>query len=46
MGVSAPFGDQQSAGFTPLVPARTWPGAIRAGESARVGRAPRREQRR
>jgi type IV secretion system protein VirD4 len=28
-----PFGYQQSAGFTPLVPARTWPGAIRAGEA-------------
>jgi type IV secretion system protein VirD4 len=28
-----PFGDQASAGFTPLVPARTWPGAIRAGEA-------------
>jgi type IV secretion system protein VirD4 len=28
-----PFGDQESAGFTPLVPARTWPGAIRAGEA-------------
>ena len=28
-----PFGDQRSAGFTPLMPARTWPGAIRAGEA-------------
>ncbi len=28
-----PFGDQASAGFTPLVPARTWAGAIRAGEA-------------
>ncbi|MGO9760095.1 MAG: type IV secretory system conjugative DNA transfer family protein [Solirubrobacteraceae bacterium] len=28
-----PFGDRSSAGFTPLVPARTWPGAIRAGEA-------------
>lgn len=28
-----PFGDRASAGFTPLVPARTWPGAIRAGEA-------------
>jgi type IV secretion system protein VirD4 len=28
-----PFGDRRSAGFTPLVPARTWPGAIRAGEA-------------
>jgi type IV secretion system protein VirD4 len=28
-----PFGDEESAGFTPLVPARTWPGAIRAGEA-------------
>jgi type IV secretion system protein VirD4 len=28
-----PFGDPASAGFTPLVPARTWPGAIRAGEA-------------
>ena len=28
-----PFGDPRSAGFTPLVPARTWPGAIRAGEA-------------
>ena len=28
-----PFGDQSSAGFTPLVPARTWPGAIRASEA-------------
>jgi type IV secretion system protein VirD4 len=28
-----PFGDQDSAGFTPLVPARTWSGAIRAGEA-------------
>ncbi|MCW3033341.1 MAG: Type secretory pathway VirD4 protein-like protein [Solirubrobacterales bacterium] len=28
-----PFGDERSAGFTPLVPARTWPGAIRTGEA-------------
>jgi type IV secretory pathway TraG/TraD family ATPase VirD4 len=28
-----PFGDPTSAGFTPLVPARSWPGAIRAGEA-------------
>ena len=28
-----PFGDRGSAGFTPLVPARAWPGAIRAGEA-------------
>jgi type IV secretion system protein VirD4 len=28
-----PFGDRASAGFTPLVPARTWTGAIRAGEA-------------
>jgi type IV secretion system protein VirD4 len=28
-----PFGDEESAGFTPLVPAMTWPGAIRAGEA-------------
>jgi type IV secretory pathway TraG/TraD family ATPase VirD4 len=28
-----PFGDDESAGFTPLVPAATWPGAIRAGEA-------------
>jgi type IV secretion system protein VirD4 len=28
-----PFGDEESAGFTPLVPARTWAGAIRAGEA-------------
>ncbi len=28
-----PFGDRASAGFTPLVPARSWPGAIRAGEA-------------
>jgi type IV secretory pathway TraG/TraD family ATPase VirD4 len=28
-----PFGDEASAGFTPLVPARTWAGAIRAGEA-------------
>jgi type IV secretion system protein VirD4 len=28
-----PFGDRRSAGFTPLVPARAWPGAIRAGEA-------------
>jgi type IV secretory pathway TraG/TraD family ATPase VirD4 len=28
-----PFGDEDSAGFTPLIPARAWPGAIRAGEA-------------
>jgi type IV secretory pathway TraG/TraD family ATPase VirD4 len=28
-----PFGDRTSAGFTPLIPARSWPGAIRAGEA-------------
>ncbi len=28
-----PFGESGSAGFTPLVPARSWPGAIRAGEA-------------
>ena len=28
-----PFGDSASAGFTPLIPARSWPGAIRAGEA-------------
>jgi len=28
-----PFGEEASAGFTPLVPARTWAGAIRAGEA-------------
>ncbi len=28
-----PFGDEHSAAFTPLVPAATWPGAIRAGEA-------------
>jgi type IV secretion system protein VirD4 len=28
-----PFGEEASAGFTPLVPARAWPGAIRAGEA-------------
>ncbi len=28
-----PFGDRASAGFTPLVPARSWPSAIRAGEA-------------
>jgi type IV secretion system protein VirD4 len=28
-----PFGDEVSSGFTPLVPAQTWPGAIRAGEA-------------
>jgi len=28
-----PFGDEQSAAFTPLIPARSWPGAIRAGEA-------------
>jgi type IV secretion system protein VirD4 len=28
-----PFGETPSAGFSPLVPARSWPGAIRAGEA-------------
>jgi type IV secretory pathway TraG/TraD family ATPase VirD4 len=28
-----PFGEKPSAGFSPLVPARTWAGAIRAGEA-------------
>lgn len=28
-----PFGSEESAGFTPLIPARTWPGAIRTGEA-------------
>jgi type IV secretion system protein VirD4 len=28
-----PFGDRASAGFTPLIPARTWAGAIRGGEA-------------
>ena len=28
-----PFGDRSSAGFTPLIPAASWPGAIRAGEA-------------
>jgi type IV secretion system protein VirD4 len=28
-----PFGDGHSAAFTPLIPARTWSGAIRAGEA-------------
>jgi type IV secretion system protein VirD4 len=28
-----PFGDGRSSGFSPLVPARTWSGALRAGES-------------
>ncbi len=28
-----PFGDRRSAGFSPLVPARTWSGALRAGEA-------------
>lgn len=28
-----PFGEQGSAGFTPLVPAASWSGAIRAGEA-------------
>ncbi|MGO9488146.1 MAG: type IV secretory system conjugative DNA transfer family protein [Solirubrobacteraceae bacterium] len=28
-----PFGAERSAGFSPLVPAVTWPGAIRAGEA-------------
>jgi type IV secretion system protein VirD4 len=28
-----PFGDEDSAAFTPLIPARTWAGAIRAGEA-------------
>ncbi len=28
-----PFGDDGSAAFTPLIPARSWAGAIRAGEA-------------
>lgn len=28
-----PFGNGRSAGFSPLVPARTWSGALRAGEA-------------
>ena len=28
-----PFGAEGSAGFSPLVPAVSWPGAIRAGEA-------------
>jgi type IV secretion system protein VirD4 len=28
-----PFGEEPSAGFSPLVPARTWSGALRAGEA-------------
>ena len=28
-----PFGEQRSAGFSPLVPAGSWPGAIRSGEA-------------
>ena len=28
-----PFGEQRSAGFSPLVPATSWPGAIRTGEA-------------
>lgn len=28
-----PFGDCNSAAFTPLIPADSWPGAIRAGEA-------------
>jgi type IV secretory pathway TraG/TraD family ATPase VirD4 len=28
-----PFGDRHSAAFTPLLPAHSWPGAIRAGEA-------------
>jgi type IV secretion system protein VirD4 len=28
-----PFGDENSAAFTPLIPAATWAGAIRAGEA-------------
>ncbi|MHB1835498.1 MAG: type IV secretory system conjugative DNA transfer family protein [Solirubrobacteraceae bacterium] len=28
-----PFGQRPSAGFSPLVPARTWDGALRAGEA-------------
>jgi type IV secretion system protein VirD4 len=28
-----PFGDESSAAFTPLIPASTWSGAIRAGEA-------------
>jgi len=33
VSVFDPFGEEGSATFTPLVPARTWPGAIRAGEA-------------
>ena len=28
-----PFGDPDSAAFTPLIPAASWPGAIRSGEA-------------
>ncbi len=28
-----PFGDSHSAGFTPLIPAATWAGAVRVGEA-------------
>ena len=33
VSVYDPFGDERSASFTPLTPALTWPGAIRAGEA-------------
>ena len=41
-----PFGDRASAGFTPLVPARSWPGAIRAGEALASAAHPDQAQRR
>jgi type IV secretion system protein VirD4 len=33
VSVYDPFGDEHSASFTPLTPAHTWTGAIRAGEA-------------
>jgi len=33
MWVYDPFGDERSAAFTPIIPARTWTGAIRTGEA-------------
>jgi len=33
MWVYDPFGEERSAGFSPLVPAVSWPGAIRTGEA-------------
>jgi len=33
VSVYDPFGDDGSAAFTPLIPARTWAGALRAGEA-------------